>query len=88
MIEVIALFAFYAVLMVIALYSIYYVYSELMDMLRELMNVINDERVEGIGEEEKEKHDGSGQAEGRAELQRSYGSNAEEEEGKWQTKKS
>ena len=83
MIERVALLAFYAVLMVIALCSIYYVYQTIMELLRDLLEEIHDERIIG-NEEEKEKHDGSGQAEGRAELQRSYGSNAEEEEGKWQ----
>ena len=88
MIEYIALLAFYAVLMIIALFSIYYVFTQVMDLLHDLLDEINDERVEGIGKEEKEKHDGSGQAEGRAEFSGSHGSNAEEEEGKWPTKKS
>lgn len=72
MIEVIALFAFYAVLMVIALYSLYYVYQQLTELLRDLLEEIHDERVEGIGEEEKEKHDGSGQITGGTEFSGSH----------------
>ena len=89
MIEYIALLAFYAVLMIIALFSVYYVFTQVMDLLHDLLDEINDERVEGIGEEEKEKHDGSGQITGGTEFSGSNGSDAEKEEGgKWQTKKS
>lgn len=80
MIEYIALLAFYAVLMIIALFSIYYVFTQVMDLLHDLLDEINDERVEGIGKEKEEKHGGSGQAEGRAELSGSNGEHEAEEE--------
>lgn len=84
MIEYIALLAFYAVLMIIALFSIYYVFTQVMDLLHDLLDEINDERVEGIGKEKEEKHGGSGQITGGTEFSGSNGSNAEEEEGEWQ----
>ena len=81
--------AMYAVLIVIALFSLYYVYQAFMELIRDLLEEIHDERIKGNVEEEKEKHDGSGQITGRAELSGSNDSNAEKEEGgKWQTKKS
>ena len=80
MIELIALFAFYITLSFIALYSFYYVYEQLTELLRDLLEEIHDERVEGIGKEKEEKHGGSGQAEGRAELSGSNGEHEAEEE--------
>lgn len=88
MIECVALMVMYAVLIFVALFSIYYIFQAVMEMLRDLLEELHDERITG-NEEEKQKHDGSGQDEGRTELSGSNGSDAEEEEGsEWQKKKS
>lgn len=89
MIECVALMAMYAVLIFVALFSIYHIYRAVMEILREMLEEIHDERIEGIGKEEKEKHDGSGPTTRGAKLSGSNGGNAEEEEGdEWQKKKS
>ena len=80
MIECVALMVMYAVLIFVALFSIYHIYRAVMEMLRDLLEELHDERIEGIGKEEKEKHDGSGQITRGAELSGSDGEHEAEEE--------
>ena len=80
MIECVALMVMYAVLIFVALFSIYHIYRAVMEMLRDLLEELHDERIEGIGKEEKEKHDGSDQTTRGAKLSGSDVGNAEKEE--------
>ena len=92
MFEYAAFLGTFVILMIISLFCIYNVFQGLLEMIREFLEEINDERINGnvnVEEEKDQKHCCSGQITGRAELQRSNGRDAEKEEsGKWQTKKS
>ena len=71
MIEYAAFLGTFAVLMIVSLFCIYNVFQGILEMLREFLEEINDERIMG-NEEETEEILRSGTPEGRTELSGSY----------------
>ena len=71
MIEYIAILGMYVVLMIVALFCIYSVFNGIMEMIRDFLEELHDERIRG-NEKETEEILRSGTPEGRTELSGSY----------------
>ena len=79
MIEYIAILGMYVVLMIVALFCIYSVFNGIMEMIRDFLEELHDERIRG-NEKETEEILRSGTPSGRTELSGSYEFDEGEEE--------